>query len=121
MTEPAPTWRALELLDDLERRRRREYDQARALLIRVLTGPDGSISARPLPGAHDDDVSTMTPLAMTLQDVSDELQVALATTKRLVKAGKLRVVKVEGATRVLRADFDAYVAGIQNGADKAGV
>lgn len=115
MTEPPPSWRALEVFDELERRRRREADQARSLLIRVLTGPDGSISARPSPGAHDGDVSTMAPTAMTLQDVSDELQVALATTKRLIKAGKLPAVKVEGATRVLRTDFDTYVAGLHAG------
>lgn len=107
MSDPA---HALQVLDELERRRRQEYAAARAMLIRVLTVPNGSISARPALDPHDESVTTMTPTAMTLQDVSDALQVSLATTKRLIRAGRLRAVKVEGTTRVLRSDFDAYVA-----------
>ena len=88
---------------------------ARAALIRLQTVPGGSISARPALGPHNENVSTVTPTAMTLQDVSDELQVSLATTKRLVRVGKLRVVKVEGTTRVLRDDFAAYLATLTEG------
>lgn len=99
-------WRALEVLDALERQRRLEFDQARARLIRVLTVQDGSISAPPFPEAHD---RRMAPVLLELDDVADTLQVSLATVKRLVKAGKLRAVKVEGATRVHRDDLAQYV------------
>ena len=105
----------LELLDALERHRRREYVSARAALIRLLTDPGGSISGRPALDPHNENVNTVTPTAMTLQDVSDELQVSLATTKRLVRVGKLRTVKVEGTTRVLRVDFAAYLATLTEG------
>lgn len=98
----------LEVLDELERRRRQQYAEARTALVRCHMVQDGAISAEVAPTLHHEDMTTRTPSAMTLADVADDLQVHLATVKRMIKAGRLPVVKVEGTTRVLREDFEAY-------------
>lgn len=107
MTERAPLEVALAVLDELERRRRRDFDQARSLLLRVLTGQEGSISSQGFASAH---TSAMRSLLLDIDDCGDELQVSPATVKRLIRSGELPAVKVGRTTRVRRADLEEYVA-----------
>lgn len=96
----------LEVLDELERRRRRDFTLARRWLVGLISGQDGSISPLGAGPVHD---GRMMPMLLDLEDVADCLQVSVSSVKRLVKAGELPVVKVEHHTRVRRCDLDAYV------------
>lgn len=98
-------WHAIEVLDELERRRRRDFDRARSLIVRSLKGPDGPISSHPDDGMHD---PRMAPILLTIDDVADALQVSATTVKRLIREGRLRAVKIERATRIRRTDLEAY-------------
>lgn len=53
-------------------------------------------------------------LLLDTEDVSDALGVSVPTVKRLIRGGALPAVKVAGATRVRRADLEAYVAGLDS-------
>lgn len=105
----------VDLLDELERRRRRDYVEAREWLIRVCEGQDGSISVGASGGGED---GRMVPLLLDYEDVADALQVSVPTVKRLVSAGQLPAVRVASARRVRRADLEAYVHGL--GRDRPG-
>ena len=116
MTTPPPTGALLQVLDEIERRHRRDIDSARDWILRVTKGQDGSISAGLQPIPHD---GRMGPLLLDVADVADELQVSPATVKRLVRDGALPAVKVARATRIRRADLEAFVAGLEPRGDKA--
>lgn len=94
------------VLEELERRRRRDFDQAREWLLGVRKGHEGSISLGAVATSHDGD---MGPLLLDFDDVADALQVSPATVKRLVRDGLLPAVKVARTTRVRRTDLAAYV------------
>lgn len=49
---------------------------------------------------------------LTLKDVAETLQVALATARKYVKTGQLKAWKLpNGAIRVAPADLEAFVKG----------
>lgn len=101
------------ILDELERRRRRDYFQARALLLRLSGGQAGSSAAVSLEVPQAERMAP--PLLLDYADAADALRVSKATVKRLVAAGSLPTVKVNGATRIRRVDLDAYVARLGRG------
>lgn len=110
----------LEVLDELERRRRREYARARDWLIRISEDPCVSVAAplslRPPVGVDD---GRVVPMLLCYEDVADCLQVSVPTVKRLVASGQLPVVTVggaRGARRVRRCDLEAYYDGLGGGA-----
>jgi excisionase family DNA binding protein len=49
---------------------------------------------------------------MTKSEAADQLGVSLRTIERLIAAGRLPLVHVEGAARVRMADLGAYVQGL---------
>lgn len=51
----------------------------------------------------------MTPLLLRLDRTAEALDVSPTTVKRLIKAGELVAVKVQGATRVRADDLRSYV------------
>lgn len=71
-------------------------------------GQDGSHWPPAAPEAHARPVRMM----LTIDEAADELRVSASTVKRLVRAGALPTVKVEGTTRVRRQDLEAYVAAL---------
>ncbi|MDP9388179.1 MAG: helix-turn-helix domain-containing protein [Actinomycetota bacterium] len=105
MTDARPL---LAVLDELERRRRRDFEQVRYWLIRATSGHDGSTPAGALDAVHTRPVT----LLLSLEDAADVLNVSPSTVKRLVRAGELPAVKVARTTRVRRSDLDAYVAAL---------
>ena len=54
-------------------------------------------------------------LLLTKSEAAEQLGVSLRTIERLISAGRLPLVHVEGAARVRVADLGAYVEGL--GAD----
>jgi excisionase family DNA binding protein len=52
-------------------------------------------------------------LLITKADAAEALGVSLRTIERLISAGRLPLVHVEGAARVRVADLEAYVQGLQ--------
>jgi excisionase family DNA binding protein len=54
-------------------------------------------------------------LLITKSDAAEQLGVSLRTIERLIAAGRLPLVHVEGAARVRVADLEAYVQGLEAG------
>jgi excisionase family DNA binding protein len=52
-------------------------------------------------------------LLITKRDAADQLGVSVRTIERLISAGRLPLVHVEGAARVRTADLEAYVRGLE--------
>ncbi len=52
-------------------------------------------------------------LLITKSDAAEQLGVSLRTIERLIAAGRLPLVHVEGAARVRVADLEAYVQGLE--------
>ena len=52
-------------------------------------------------------------LLITKSDAAEALCVSLRTIERLISAGRLPLVHVEGAARVRVTDLEAYVQGLQ--------
>ena len=52
-------------------------------------------------------------LLITKGDAAEQLGVSLRTIERLIAAGRLPLVHVEGAARVRVADLEAYVQGLE--------
>jgi excisionase family DNA binding protein len=52
-------------------------------------------------------------LLITKSDAAEQLGVSLRTIERLISAGRLPMVHVEGAARVRVTDLEAYVQGLQ--------
>jgi excisionase family DNA binding protein len=52
-------------------------------------------------------------LLITKSDAAEQLGVSLRTIERLIAAGRLPLVHVEGAARVRVADLEAYVQGLR--------
>ena len=55
------------------------------------------------------DVPATRRLLITKQEAAEELGVSVRTVERLISAGKLPLVHVEGAARLRVADLEAYV------------
>lgn len=104
----------LELLDQLEVRRRRDFDRVRSCLILISGGQEWSISAGAADPLHDGRMS----LLMRYEDVADALDLSVPTVRRLVKAGRLPAVEVGGARRVRRCDLEDFIAGLGPGANR---
>jgi excisionase family DNA binding protein len=51
-------------------------------------------------------------LLLTKPEAAEQLGVSLRTIERLISAGRLPLVHVEGAARVRVADLEAYVQGL---------
>lgn len=49
---------------------------------------------------------------LTLTEVAERLHVSRRTVEREVKAGRIRIVKVRGGTRVTERELAAYVAAL---------
>ena len=56
-------------------------------------------------------------LLITKSDAAEQLGVSLRTIERLIAAGRLPLVHVEGAARVRVADLEAYVQGLEADSD----
>jgi excisionase family DNA binding protein len=52
-------------------------------------------------------------LLITKRDAAEQLGVSLRTIERLISAGRLPLVHVEGAARVRVGDLEAYVEGLE--------
>jgi excisionase family DNA binding protein len=52
-------------------------------------------------------------LLITKSDAAEQLGVSLRTIERLISAGRLPLVHVEGAARVRVSDLEAYVQGLE--------
>jgi len=49
---------------------------------------------------------------LTKREAAAALRCSVSTVERLIRAGSLNAVKVEGSTRIRRVDLDFYVAGL---------
>ena len=49
---------------------------------------------------------------LTKREAAAALRCSVSTVERLIRAGSLTAVKVEGSTRIRRVDFDFYIAGL---------
>jgi excisionase family DNA binding protein len=49
------------------------------------------------------------PIAMTMREVSERLQIGRTSAHRLVSSGALPGFRVGSSWRVLRRDFEAYI------------
>ena len=49
------------------------------------------------------------PLAMTIREVAERLQIGKSSAHRLVTSGELHGFRVGSTWRVLRRDFDSYI------------
>jgi excisionase family DNA binding protein len=76
------------------------------LQFRVLPVQNGPLLARRDGEADDGQVA---PLLLRLERTAEVLDCSPTTVKRLIKAGDLPAVKVNGATRIRVADLQAYV------------
>jgi excisionase family DNA binding protein len=56
-----------------------------------------------------------------ITSVLDRLQVGRSTFYGLVQQGKIRVLKINGASRVLASDLDAYIQGLPTSKSSDGV
>lgn len=52
------------------------------------------------------------PILLSISETCRALSISRSGVYRLISAGHLRPVKVSTATRFLRADVEAYVAGL---------
>ena len=52
-------------------------------------------------------------MLITKSEAAEQLGVSLRTIERLISAGRLPLVHVEGAARVRVADLEAYVQGLE--------
>ena len=43
------------------------------------------------------------------RDVADQLQVSLRTVRRLIKAEKIKILRIRGSIRITPAALDAYL------------
>jgi excisionase family DNA binding protein len=43
------------------------------------------------------------------RDVADQLQVSLRTVRRLIKSGKIKILRIRGSIRITPAALDAYL------------
>ena len=68
----------------------------------AATGVDGGYGAP-------EDVPVMPRLLITKAEAADQLGVSVRTVERLITAGRLPLVHVEGAARLRVADLEAYV------------
>jgi excisionase family DNA binding protein len=64
-----------------------------------------------------DPAATPRRLLITKSDAAEQLGVSLRTIERLIAAGRLPLVHVEGAARVRVADLEAYVQGLEADSD----
>jgi excisionase family DNA binding protein len=63
---------------------------------------------------HASDHSSMPRrLLLTKRDAAELLGISLRTIERVISAGRLPLVHVEGAARVRVADLEAYVQGLE--------
>jgi len=49
---------------------------------------------------------------LTKPEAADALRCSVRAVERLIKAGSLKAVKVEGSTRIRRVDLDFYITGL---------
>ncbi len=87
-----------------------EVEMLAALLIDCVRARQG---ATPLgePADVPDGGYMETPM-LTKREAAHALRCSTRTVERLIAAGSLAAVKVEGSTRIRRADLDAYVEGL---------
>jgi excisionase family DNA binding protein len=71
----------------------------------VMPSLDGS-------SAGSDSSAVSRRLLITKREAAEQLGVSLRTIERLISAGRLPLVHVEGAARVRVADLEAYVQGL---------
>lgn len=76
------------------------------LRFRVLPVQGGPLSARV---DEDEDDGRVAPLLIRLERAAEALDCSPTTVKRLIRAGQLASVKVNGATRVRVEDLRHYV------------
>jgi excisionase family DNA binding protein len=81
-------------------------DRARALHPAPLLDPCGAASAPPAMPRR---------LLVTKSEAAEQLCVSLRTLERLISAGRLPLVHVEGAARIRVADLEAYVQRLDAG------
>lgn len=98
----------VEVLDQVERRRRKEYDDLRRWLLTARAGQGRTISPPADDGAQDDD---MVPLLVNYQAAATLLGCSERTVRRLVSTGKLPVVYLgERVARIRREDVENFTA-----------
>jgi len=68
----------------------------------AVTGVDGDVGTS-------QDVPVVRRLLITKAEAADQLGVSVRTVERLISAGRLPLVHVEGAARLRVADLEAYV------------
>jgi excisionase family DNA binding protein len=68
----------------------------------AATGVDGDYATR-------EDVSPVRRLLITKAEAAERLGISVRTVERLIAAGRLPLVHVEGAARLRVADLEAYV------------
>jgi excisionase family DNA binding protein len=74
----------------------------------------------PMPYAlHRASASSVMPrrLLITKRDAAEQLGISVRTIERLISAGRLPLVHVEGAARVRTADLEAYVRSLEANGD----
>jgi len=63
-------------------------------------------------GREDGVMSPLSPLLLTFHETALRLGVSVSTVERLVRDGRLPVVQIGRARRVLPEELEAYVAGL---------
>jgi len=46
---------------------------------------------------------------LTTEDIAEQLHISVYTVRRYIRSGKLKAVKLEGAYRVRREDFEQFL------------
>jgi excisionase family DNA binding protein len=54
-------------------------------------------------------LAVVAPLMLTIEQVAQSLQVSVRTVYRLIKDGRLKVVRIRGSVRVRREDRDLLI------------
>jgi excisionase family DNA binding protein len=71
----------------------------------AVTGGDGDYGTS-------QDVPVVRRLLITKAEAADQLGISVRTVERLISAGRIPLVHVEGAARLRVADLEAYVAAL---------
>lgn len=46
---------------------------------------------------------------LTTEDIAEQLHISVYTVRRYIRSGKLKAVKLEGAYRIRRQDFEQFL------------